>query len=294
MATADALSNLVALIKDEELRKQAISLMEKAPEFKQELIDRGLRQSDYDRNMNEWKKKVEEADTKIATWQEWYNRNNPIFETTVQENERLKNENTELNDKIKTATTQVAPPVNGQAIDQAQLTSLVEDRLKGRGYVSQTEVTQIAKQEAEKLAQSAQDRFFKETLPASIEFQSTILDLQFQHRDEFGKPLDRGAFGKFMKDNQMTDPVKAYEQFVSAARTEKKITSEVDQRVKDELSKRNVPGTMAQPSPQELGPLQQKIGKKELPEVVYDESIRPGDSRLAAAAASELRSEGKF
>lgn len=293
MANED-LANLIGFIQDEADRKSAISLLEKYEPLRAGY----LRQQDYDRNMDGWKAKVKEADDKINIWQDWYNRNNPIFETTVQENERLKTENTDLQGKIKTATEHATPPTNGngsgQPIDQVQLSNLVEERLKGRGYVSQAEVTKIAQEEAQKLANTAQDRFFKETLPASIEFQSTILDLQFQHRDEFGKPLDRGAFAKFMKENQMTDPVKAYEQFVSETRTAKHIKTEVDKQVKDELSKHNVPGTMAQPSPQELGPMQLKIGKKDLPEIVYDESIRPGDNRLAREAAAELRAEGKF
>src|SRR6266700_1042477 len=98
---ADALANLVALIEDEEARKQAVALFEKSPKFKQEIIDRGLRQSDYDRNMNEWKKKVEEADKNKKEWQDWYDRNSVVFDTTVKEKETLTKQVEEMRAKVQ-------------------------------------------------------------------------------------------------------------------------------------------------------------------------------------------------
>jgi hypothetical protein len=113
-------------------------------------------------------------------------------------------------------------------------------------------------------------------------------ELQFRNRDEFGKALDTAAFSKFLTDNKLTDdPLKGYEQFTSAARTEKsnaKLVEETRKKAEEEFnSKHNLPGSGATPS-SELGPIQAR----------QLNANKQDESRPAWVLASEaLRAEGK-
>jgi hypothetical protein len=174
-------------------------------------------------------------------------------------------------------------------VDEAKLLAKVNEEVGKRGYLSRDEVMKIATEEAAKLAKAERDSFFKDTLPNVLESNQKMMDFNYEHRQEFGKVFDRKAFSKFITDNKLEDLDKAYGMFVSEARTEKKITEETEKRVKDELSKRNFPGSGAAPSsPSELGPVQiRRAGKDGLPP---EATI----SEAAMAAAAEMRTEGKF
>jgi len=268
-----------------------------------ELEEGGLRQSDYDRKMDEGKRERErleaELRTQITNNQQWWDRNKKTFDDTVATLEQTERERDELKAKVNSSVNNNSGTNGNGAVDPAQLKSLVEAEFAGRKYVSVAEVETVTKRIAGEIAAQEREKFFKETLPASTEFTMAMNDLQFSHRDEFGKPLDRTAFSKFITEQKLQvgtadDLKKAHDSFVFKERQEAtfaKMRAEIEKDVK---SKHNVPGTGATPSPSELGPLQQRLQKAQgMPEIIFDDSVKPGSGALAAAAAAELRAEGK-
>lgn len=299
MPLSQDLANLVNLIQDP-TQKAAMESRLVA------LEEGGLRQADYDRKMNEGKASLAatktQYDSEHQNWEQWYNRQKTTFDTTVTELENTQRERDELKAKVDSAV-RTAGSGNGNGngaaaqVDQTQLKSLVESELSGRKYVSATEVEATVKKVADGLLQQEREKFFKETLPASTEFTLAMQDVQWRHRDEFGKPLDRNAFSKYITENKIqVDGSKsmndAYERFTDAQRREKELEKIREDIRKDERSKLNLPGTGAVPT-SELGHMQQRLqGQKEgMPEILFKDNVSTRE--LAAAAANELRGEGK-
>lgn len=295
MALKAELEELLATIQDPAVREQQRKFLEEHKQFQ----EAALRQSDYDRKMNEIKtdrqkeqEALQAARDSAAKWQKWADENVPRHTQLMDEFKKVTEKNKELEDAVEKAAAAAAngggAGGGGGEVDKAKLLAEVKEEIAKRGYVSQADVQKIAIEEAGKLAKAERDSFFKDTLPNVLEWNAKMSDFNWDHRQEFNEPFDRKAFSKFVSDNKLEDLDKAYGMFVNDKRTEKKIQTETEKRVKDELSKRNLPGTGALPSAMEMGPVQtRRAGKDGLPpEATITEA--------AMAAAAELRSDGKF
>jgi hypothetical protein len=293
MALSKALEELLATIEDPKDREEQRKLLEKYTVL-QERNEGYLRQSDYDRKMNDSKderkreqESLEAAKARAEKLQKWADENVPKHNKMLEEYSTLTKKNEELEEAVATAATGGGGGGGGE-VDEAKLRAKVLEEIGKRGYVSQSEVIRIATEEAKKLAAEERASFFKDTLPMSMEYGMKMNDYSYDYREEFGKKFDRIAFAKFVTEKKMNDLDEAYKLFVGDMRTEKTITTETEKRVKDELSKRNLPGSGAAPAADQMGHLEAR-------------RRGPGDglpadatiSQAAMAAAAELRSEGK-
>jgi hypothetical protein len=272
MALKPELEELLLTIKDETEREAQRKLLEKYPQFG----EGHLRQSDYDRKMNEVKTDREKeaialqtARDNAAKWQKWYEDNSPRHTQLMDEYKKVSERNKELEEQVKKAAEGAggggAAGGGGGEVDETKLMSKVQEEISKRGYVS------------------------KDTLPHVLEWNQKMMDFNYEHRQEFGEPFDRKAFSKFVAEKKIEDLDEAYKAFVGDKRTENKIKTETEKRVKDELSKRNIPGTGAAPTPSEMGPLQLRRNGKGPDGLPEDATL----SAASMAAAAELRAEGK-
>lgn len=293
MALSKALEEMLALIEDQKDRDSLKVLLEKH-EVLRERNEGYLRQSDYDKNFNKIKEEREQeaialqnARDRAAKWEKWAKDNQPIHENLLTEYKKKEQQVKDLEEKVaEAAASHGNNGDKGGEVDEAKLMERVKAEIEKRGFVSKADVTAIALEEAKKLASEREAAFFKETLPASMEYSAKMGDFAFDHREEFGERFDRTAFAKFVTDKKINDLDDAYKQFVTDRRTEKKIKEETDKRVQAELSKRNLPGTGVAPS-LEMGPIQMRRSGKD---------VLPADATIAdavAKAAEELRAEGK-
>jgi hypothetical protein len=297
MALKAELEELLATIEDQKVRDEQRKFLEGHPQFQ----EAALRQSDYDRKMNEVKTErqkeqeaLQAARERAEKWQKWSDENVPRHTQLMDEYKKIQKKNEELQEAVEAAKAAAAAAGGGGGggtggeVDEAKLLAKVEAEVAKRGYVSRDEVMKIATEEAGKLAKAERDSFFKDTLPNVLEWNQKMMDFNWEHRQEFNEQFDRKAFSKFVSENKLEDLDKAYGMFVNEKRTEKKIATETEKRVKDELSKRNFPGSGATPSSPDLGPVQlRRAGKDGLPP---EATI----SEAAMAAAAEMRQEGKF
>jgi hypothetical protein len=307
----DAFDELIATITDEGDRNSLLAMS-----TRHKILREGyLRQSDYDRMMNEAKKandklkadydaKVKAADdkTKEATElvdknKKWWAETEPIFtkaKTTQAERDSLFEEKKKLETKIAELTTAAAaggkPGSEGSVVDQAELAKAVEERVKGMGFVSESKLMEIVLQEAGK----QRDTFLKETLPATMEYIFSVNDIAMRHREEFHEPFDRVAYLKFIHENQLGNllPDKAYDQYISEKRgknNEAKMREEIE---KDIRTKMSIPGTGTV-----TGPPTGSIPEEGSALVEYIKATAAKDDggtmSGAMAAAAELRKEGK-
>jgi hypothetical protein len=301
-----ALETLLAQVKDESEREAMRKGFEKY-EFFQTRFEEGLRQEDYDKNFNKIKEEriaeaamIEGYKKKQKEYDDWAARNIPKHE------ELLKNFG-ELETKYKALEEEKAALVSAAAagggggekvVNEAELLSRVNAEITKKGYVSASDLPKIVEEQAKKMvtaeATTLRDNFYKVDLPGAITFMTAMNDIQFNYRNEFKESFDSKAFAKFMVDEKIEDPTKAYDRFVADKRAvveREKIKAETKLEVEKEFaSKYNLPGSGAPPAP-ELGPLQmRKLGKT--PDLPAETEI--GDNRAAYAAAAELRADGKF
>jgi hypothetical protein len=309
MALSKALEELLAQVKDEGDRKELQSRFEKY-DFLQTRFEGNLRQEDYDRNLNKVKadRAKEQEELKVSKeyadkMKVWAEKNVPKHEELVKNYGELETKYKDLDEKYK--ITEVAAKAaeaaggDGKTVDAAELAKRVDEVIATRGYVSQKEVQKIADEEARKLvaeeAGKLRDNFYKTDIPNFMGFITAMTNLQFRHRDEFKEALDPVAFSKFMVDEKIEDPIKAYDRFTVEKRSaadKVRIEAEIRDKVeKDFASKHNLPGSGAPPA-SELGPVQMARMNK-TPHIPA--TAEAGDSHeLAYAAAAELRQEGKF
>src|SRR5579859_6001396 len=185
-----------------------------------------LRQADYDRNLNRSKQELEEARKKSEEWQTWAKDNVPIHEQLVKSYGELEQQQKELQAQL--AAAQAARSAAGEdTVDAAELSRRVQEEISKFGYASKAEMDKIINEQAIKLAReeaskevaAAQKKFYEETLPASINFNMDAAEIAMQHMREFdGKPIDRTEFSNFMKERNILEPKKAYEEFVRPER----------------------------------------------------------------------------
>lgn len=265
-------------------------LLEKHETLQKTLQGGVLRQSEFDRKYNEVKGKVEKYDETM----DWYKNNKSKHEQLMKDNEEITAKNVQLEADLKLKTAAAAAlnneDPNNPKIDADKITAAVRERI-GNDYVSKTDMARIVKEESVKLAEGARKDFFEVTFPQAALWLSGLNDAQFAYRDEFGKTLPRDEFAKFLKENQIADPMKGYEKFVETQRTEKKVAEGIQKGVEEELKKRSsvaeFPGSSG--SPQPLGALQVRLARREEGDPLIPKDAELGDGSLAALAAADLR-----
>lgn len=263
-----------------------------------------LRQSDYDKYMNKTKEEVAAAKQKAAEWETWSKENVPIHEDLLKSYRELEDQQKELQTQL--AAAQAARAAGGEdTVNAAELEARVKESIGKLGYASKEEIQQIINTESKKLAQeeaktyveAAQKKFYEETLPASINFNMDAAEIAMQHMREFdGQAIDRVKFSEFMKERNLLDPKKAYDEFVRPQRDDIALKKQVaeavkakEEEIRQQYSGQGLPGGgIIPPGLQPKGAMQMRIEA--------DAAAASGNhapSVAAAAAAAELRAEGK-
>jgi hypothetical protein len=293
MALNPALEELL-----KKLPKEAADQQRKILEAHPELGEGWMRQADYDRSMNEGKEKITAAEQERDKWKGWADRNVPKIEEQNKQWDAREAELKTLRDKVAAASSAAAAAAggNGGGGDHSDIEAKVLDRVQKLGYATSTDIAKIAAEEAQKKVSEQLEQFNKTTGPGYIEFTLTAQDLQLQHFKEFGELLPRAELAKFMNEHKLNDPQQGYKQWIEPRRkqvaeeaSKAAIKAEVDRQVAAELAKRNTPGS-PMGTPLEMGPLNLRISKTD---ALGDKEVSLGDGQAAAAAAAELRSEGR-
>lgn len=246
-----------------------------------------LRQSDYDRSMNENKSKLEEA----TKWKEWADRNVPLHEQTISSYKDLKAKYDQLlADK-------------GGDMSPEQIAEVVTAEMKKAGLdpakLSDTQlaatVETIVKTQATAIGEELEKKFLQNTMPASMEFMGQVFDHQRKFEKEFGKELSRKEFVKFIADGKFEKVEDAYAKFTETARLEKKAQDDVEkarQEEREKLANQNLPGSSSLPATVVSGPVADFVNKSAPKPAEGEKAATPGLSP-ALAAAAELRAAGK-
>lgn len=287
----------MALKKELEDLLAALPAEDQAPlraqmEKHQTLRDGFLRQADYDRSMNEAKEAKAEFEEQKKEWQTWYDKAKPEFEDLAPKYEAVLKERDDLKAKVDAGVT--AATGKESDVDVNKLTADVLKAVEGRGFVPKVELDAIIDAAAKKLFEPERNTLLKETLPAWNAFTLDVADIMMNHRQDFGKPLDRLALSKFMNENKLTDVKKGYEQFIApevAKKTEAKLRDDITKEVRSQFG---VPGTSAAlPTADEMGIVQRLVQSSDTkPDPAKD--LQLGNGSIAALAAQEFAAEGKI
>lgn len=266
-----------------------------------------LRQQDYDKQSNEWKKSVEKAEKLAQARQDWFTENKPIHDAALESNRALEAEKqqwleqqTELQRKLSEAETRRAAE-GGDTVDAAELERRVQEQATKAGWMSKTEMSALINEEAGKLAREEAGKLFKtelevarkqlweESLPIMANTAVDLAEIAVDHMGEFKSHLDRKAFSDFMVENKITDSKKGYEQFVSPVRADRDFKAKVEAEVQQRISGMTVNGSLPVPGgPQPKGALQMRLEKEQQAPTAHTPSA------AAAAAAAEMRAEGLY
>lgn len=294
---------LLNLVESEEDRKDLRSRLEKHEKLVSELKENrasGLRQADYDRNMNRAKADLKSETDKLD---KWYKDANTIYEQTlkdkqaaVEELERLKKESTqtkaakEATEILDDALWDTDTKGLRKTLDdyQRQLDAKIEaisSKLSnfdpGR-YLTQD---QFSKSFTEQAQQYTRD------IGGSILESIRLNDLADEHQRTYGQPLKRGEIVDFALKNNL--PIEqAYEAVTKASREElhrNKIREEV---IKEIESKRSYP--VSGPPPEQKGPLQNKISTETGSSDWKNALNELSSEQISGMAAEQLYKSGKF
>lgn len=254
-------------------------------------------QSEFSRQLNLKDVEIRKARDSEQSMRDWEKRERPKAEKAYADVVRLEQEAVDLRAKADRIATNRGD-IDDTTVDPKKIVENVMEQLAGR-TVSQEKMTELMQAEAVKLSDQikttlAEERknFFEQTVPQGLAWQADMMEVMYDHQNEFGKKLDRAAFSTFMQENKMVNPKEAYERFAAPTRQENTIKAEVDRRVNSELAKRNVPGVSSGESG-EPNWLQLKVAGEKGP-VEYAPNSELGDRSTAMAAAKELREEGHF
>lgn len=273
------------------------NLLTKSPK----LAEGWLRQSDYDRKMNERKAEMEKATKRSTELEDWYTENKPIHDRALARSRELEDQQKELQEKL-TAAGAARTAAGGDQVDAAELSRRVQEefaKLKDQyGFVSRAEQDKIIAEQTQKLAgdetkkliDDARKSYYEEMMPAGVNLAADVAEICVDHKNEFNERLDRKKFAEYMAERKFTDPVKAYEEYVKPRRDEVAFKQKVEDEVKQRMSGIAISGGTIQPGGGVMpkGAMQMKIEKDAAANGAAVTSV------LAAQAAAELRSEGKM
>lgn len=273
---------------------------EKFPAIQKPLAERGMRQADYNRRMNEVKEELDGAKS-IRTWYDGPT-GKAAYDRTLTERDTAITKQKELEAEVAKKAVAIAAIENarggdGKPVDPAILTEAIMEKLSTSGrIVGKTELTEIAQAEAKKIVgdlfTQARKDFYEKDFASSAQWISSLVDVQQQHFEDTGKRLDRKEFAKFMSENKFDDPEKAYTQYVEPIKREKDIEAEAEKRAQAIIAKRSGDGGFPGVSGAPGGHLQVRLAKHDAKDPLFGEAAL-GDNTLATAAAAELNAEGK-
>lgn len=292
MTLSKALEELLKTL-PADVQAQQRAILEKHPT----LGEGWLRQSDYDRMMNENKTKIEAVD-RVKAWHEEYK---PKYDNLVRENATLTSQKSEweasktkLEADLATASAAAAAAKAGEGgnVDPAKIAEAVKAAI-GNTIPTKTEIAALVAAEAEKqvktFGEASRKQFYENDFAQSAQWITGMNDVMWRYRDEFGKPLDRAEFAKFMTEKKITDPIVAYDEFTKEAKTEKEVQKRVDAKLEEEKKNNpapGIPGTSGAP-----GHLQIRIAARKPDDPLFGKEFELGDNTAAMAAAAELRAE---
>ena len=273
----------------------------------QSLREGYLRQADYSRKVAEAadQKKVAEAEWKKA--QDWWKTEKPKHDKLVEEYTTLEKSSKTTQTELTEVREKLQKFEAGELdVDEATLDAAVDKRIKGMGYVTDSDMRRIVTEEATKLAESIAEKkadekvnakttqFLTETWPAAQAINQQMIRISNRHFHKYGKDLtdeDEGKIAQIMKDDNILDPQKAYDKFMEPVARKMEIDAEVKKCLIEERSKfTGFPGVTGQPGG-EFGVMQSRAAHEK---PVLPEGTKVGDMTGATMAAAELAAEGKF
>jgi hypothetical protein len=283
--------------------KEQRALLEKYPSLQKPTQEGVMRQSDYDRRLNENKQQIEYGKT-MRTWAE---QNVPKYDSMVQERDaavaKAAEAERKLAEKIAAATTTAAAAAG---VDPDKLAEAVRLKL-GTDIPTKTELTNLVNTETKKLVEGevkvVVDRFYAQDVPRLAGLNAALTEAQNRYHDEFKDYLDPEAYTAHLAkagDQYVTDGKfdrkKAYEAFTATKRLEATNAAEIEKRARERadaiLAERgvsgNFPGTSGPP-----GVVQMRFNAKDKADPLFGSAVELGDQSAAAAAAAELHAEGK-
>lgn len=281
-------------------------LLEKYPSLQRPTQEQRMRQSDYDKNMNENKEKIEYG----RTMKDWADKNVPKYKEAIQRAEDAEKERDEARAAAAKAAkdfeTKVAAAAKEAGVDPDKLAEAVRLKIGGE-FMTKAEVTSTIGAEAKKLVddgtKAAIDRFYSQDVPKLAGLNAALTEAQNRFHDEFSDYLDPEAYtehlatagDKYVTDGKF-DRKKAYDAFVTQKRSDKSRAAEIETEAKKRadaiLAERGIaggfPGTSGAP-----GPLQVRMNARDKSDPLFGGSVELGDGSAAAAAAAELHAEGR-
>lgn len=305
-AIQDFLNNEVS---DAAVRQDLSDKFERFPVL-QTRFEGNLRQQDYDRQMNESKTKLAELQASHDSmkshyddWKKWSDKNVPIHTKLVADHNALLARAAEMEARLAANGNGAAGAGAGAGdlgdlaeLDANELAKRIEARVSGMGYARQGDVEKIAAQEAAKMrdeikqmVEDARKDFVTRMMPGFLQQNAQLAELMQEHRQTYGEKLDWKALSKYAVDHNEPDISKAYEGFTSDKRRDKD-REQLRAEVRREVESERMPGTSVGPTPGELGNVERMM-RHELPKDL--EAAELGSGALAAAAARQLRQEGR-
>jgi len=281
-------------------RKQLLKTMENAPDS---LQAGWLRQSDYDRTMNEGKEKLNQQDqelkakeqaleTKTQEWNKWKGDADKIVADNVGRADGLQKELTDRDEKIveledKIRAGDFSEGSEGEMLKEVttlrnEIKDLRNAAANGDGF-TKGDAEKMLLEGGNRLAGNIYDNIF------------LLMDLNQNHNTEFKEPLDRDAFIKFATERSMVGTQEEFKTAYDLYVQDKRIEVKIEDARKDERQK--IESKIQFPLDNDGG---QSIGKGPV-ETRLQQMNREAegvDSKLstkqaASAAAAELRKEGK-
>jgi hypothetical protein len=149
----------------------------------------------------------------------------------------------------------------------------------------------------EKRMEGARKDFYEKEIPRNLAFVTSMTNAQNRYFRETGKDLDTAEFSKFMVDNGISDPAKAYDRFMEPVNREKDIEARAkkmaDEKVEEWKKANPASGIPGSTGPQGTGHLQIRMKDPSAHDQLFKQDVELGDNQAAMAAAAELRTEGK-
>jgi len=299
MALSAALEDLLKELEkiDPAAAKTQRTLLEGNEKVAKALEAGQLRQSDYDRFMNENKGKLDTFEAR----EKWFKENKPKHDQALADLKAANEKIADLDKQLKTSSVAAAAALaaeGGGNVDPAKIVEAVKTALGG-DIPTKADLDKLIADKAVELVKTnyteAVNKFYAEDFPRAANWSAAMTDAQIQYFQETGKRLDRKEFAKFMNDNKIADPEDGYQKFMEPVRRKIEIDAEVKKGVDAELAKRGsgeeFPGSSGAPQP--MGALQVRLAKRAEGDPLIPKDAELGDSSLAHLAAAELRREGK-
>lgn len=250
---------------------------DKNPAIQDVIINEQMKaQSDYSRTIQDAKKTETEAKALLKKNQDWFRDSEADFT-------RLEAANKKLEADLAAAKTARPKPEDGATqVDMTKYDTALDEMR-----------TQLAA--SKKALEDSQEQVAKR-FDAGGMWIFEVENAAEKYRSEYGKPLDRVAFTKFMSENNMMDPQKALETYSVADSRAKWEADKLAEITKTVEAKYSANGRMPYDngtSVLEQGPLKRFISPQEGDVKIPAGITADGSGRLASLAGQELRSEGK-